>query len=67
MLVPFISQSERGLDRLAELVGLDGVGSGGKDGADRVGQVGPGERGVSQNVNVLFAMIASEIKLVKLD
>ena len=34
----------------------------------RIGRIGRiGERGVFQNVNVLFAMIASEIKLVKLD
>ena len=49
----------------------------GEDGSDisdesdgvrgRVGRVGPGERRGFQNVNVLFAMIASEIKLVKLD
>ncbi len=41
--------------------------TGSGDGSDSVGPVGPGERGVFQNVKVLFAMIASKIKLVKLD
>ena len=38
--------------------------TGSGDGSDSVGR---GERVFFQNVNVLFAMIASEIKLVKLD
>ena len=48
----FTSRSERGLDQLAELGELGAR----KDGSD---SVGPGERGVFQNVNVLFAMIAA--------